>query len=365
MNRSSHFGEHNIVDVYANAISAIGCLIVALLLNTALSLVMLCVVPVAMIIMALFNYCIRRVKKRASKEIGEAGGVATETLAGIKTVASICAQPYFRNKYQNHVTASAKASVKAAFLSSMLAGVTGALFYITYTVAFYIGTEQVVTGAGWVTIVKCFLSGEPQCRVTGASVMCCIYGVILCVTFFGLMGPGLAQINLGRSAAVEVFDTLRRTPTIDPSSMKGKKIEGGLQGKITFKNLFFCYPNSPNRAIFYNFNLTVEPGQSIALVGPSGSGKSTIARFLLRFYDPNQGEIYIDDKHPLTALNVSWWRSQIGYVAQDPVIFPGTIRENIAMGKPPSNGPPATSEEVVQAAKMACAHEFILNLPNG
>ena len=131
------------------------------------------------------------------------------------------------------------------------------------------------------------------------------------------MGPGLAQINLGRSAAVDVFDTLSRKPTIDPSSTKGRRIEEGLEGKITFKDLFFFYPNSPNRPIFYDFNLTIEPGQSVALVGPSGSGKSTIARFLLRFYDPNQGEILIDDKYSLTSLNVSWWRSQIAYVAQD------------------------------------------------
>lgn len=138
---------------------------------------------------------------------------------------------------------------------------------ITYCFAFIIGTEQVISGAEWVLIIKCFITGEPQCRVTGASVMCCIYGVILCVTFFGLMGPGLSAINLGRSAAVEVFATLQRTPTIDPSSEKGKRIEDGLEGKITFKDLFFFYPNSPNRPIFYNFNLTIEPGQSVALVG--------------------------------------------------------------------------------------------------
>mmetsp|Transcript_6312 Transcript_6312/g.14244 ORF Transcript_6312/g.14244 Transcript_6312/m.14244 type:complete len:1336 (+) Transcript_6312:149-4156(+) len=355
-----------VVDVYANAISAIGCLVVALLLNTQLSLIMLCIVPVALIIMALFNFCIRRVKKRANEEMAAAGGIATETLAGIKTVASLCAQPYFRKEYQHHVTGSAKASAKAAFLSSLLAGITGALFYMTYTFAFYIGTEQVVTGASTAVIIKCFLTGEPQCRVTGASVMCCIYGVILCVTFFGLMGPGLSVINIGRSAAVDVFDTLSRKPTIDPSSEKGKRMQGsGLEGKITFKDLFFYYPNSPNRPIFYNFNLTIEPGQSVALVGPSGSGKSTIARFLLRFYDPNEGSIIIDDKYDLADLNVSWWRSQIGYVAQDPVIFPGTIHENIAMGKPSSDGLPATKEEVINAAKMACAHEFILNLPDG
>jgi len=383
-----------VVDVYANAVSALGCLIVALLLNTALSLVMLCVVPVAIIIMALFNLCIRRVKKRANKELADAGGVATEVLAGIKTVAALCAQPHFRNKYEDHVMTSAKMSVTAAFLSSLLAGITGALFYVTYTIAFFIGTEQVQADANWVNILYCFFSGENQCMVTGASVMCCIYGVILCVTFFGLMvrerigcvigafilfhwtpfhvflffllfqGPGLSVINLGSSAAVDVFNTLRREPVIDPGSDRGKRIEGGLKGKIQFKNLYFTYGNKSGRPLFFNFNLTIEPGQSVALVGPSGSGKSTIAKFIMRFYDIDEGEIIVDDSYPLTSLNVSWWRSQIGYVAQEPILFPGTIRDNIALGKPLSEGA-ATEEEIRNAAEMACAHEFILELPNG
>src|SRR5210317_1107243 len=96
---------------------------------------------------------------------------------------------------------------------------------------------------------------------------------------------------------------------------------------------------------------------------PSGSGKSTIAKFLLRFYDINEGEIIIDDKYKLPQLNVTWWRSQIGYVAQEPILFPGTIRDNIALGK--VNAAVLTQEEIEEAAKMACAHEFILELPNG
>jgi len=353
-----------VVDVYSNAISALGCLVVALLLNTPLSLVMLCVVPIAIVIMALFNLCIRRVKKRANKELAEAGGVATEVLAGIKTVSALCAQPHFTNKYENHVMTSAKASVTAAFLSSLLAGITGALFYVTYTIAFYIGTEQVQADSNRMNIIYCFFSDDTQCRVTGASVMCCIYGVILCVTFFGLMGPGLSVINLGRSAAVDVFNTLNRTPVIDPASNSGKKISDGLKGKIQFKDLYFTYGNKSGRPLFFNFNLTIEPGQSVALVGPSGSGKSTIAKFIMRFYDIDEGEIIIDDHYPLTGLNVSWWRSQIGYVAQEPILFPGTIRDNIALGKPASEGV-ATEEEIRNAAEMACAHDFILDLPNG
>lgn len=384
-----------VVDVYANAVSALGCLIVALLLNTPLSLVMLCVVPIAIVIMALFNFCIRRVKKRASKELAEAGGVATEVLAGIKTVVALCAQSHFTDKYESHIMSSAKASVTAAFLSSLLAGITGALFYVTYTIAFYIGTEQVQADSSMINIIYCFFEGDAQCRVTGASVMCCIYGVILCVTFFGLMvrtcfacvllalvlclhaliqafltclrpfqGPGLSVINLGRSAAVDVFNTLNRKPVIDPASNSGKKIQDGLKGKIQFKDLYFTYGNKSGRPLFFDFNLTIEPGQSVALVGPSGSGKSTIAKFIMRFYDIDEGQIIIDDHYPLTSLNVSWWRSQIGYVAQEPILFPGTIRQNIALGKPSSEGA-ATEEEIRNAAEMACAHDFILDLPNG
>ena len=160
-----------VADVYSNAISAIGCLAVSLVLNTPLSLIMLCVVPVAMIIMALFNMCIRRVKKGANKEIAGAGGIATETLAGIKTVASLCAQPYFRDEYKRHANESARLNIKAASLSSLLAGITSALYYVTYTFAFYIGTEQVVEGSSLALVIKCFFSSDPNCRVTGASVM--------------------------------------------------------------------------------------------------------------------------------------------------------------------------------------------------
>lgn len=178
-------GRH-VVDVYSNVISAIGCLIVALLMNAARSVVILLFVPVAMIIMALINACIRRVKKHANKEMSKAGGIATEVLSGIKTVASLCAQPYFEDKYQKHVRESARSSAKAAALSGLSAGIAGALFYVAYTVAFYVGTEQVVDGAQMATILNCFISGEPQCRVTGAAVMCTIYGVILCITFIGM-----------------------------------------------------------------------------------------------------------------------------------------------------------------------------------
>jgi ATP-binding cassette, subfamily B (MDR/TAP), member 1 len=192
--------------------------------------------------------------------------------------------------------------------------------------------------------------------------MCCIYGIILCVTFIGLMVPGLTTINLGRQAGVQVFQTIQRTPIIDPSSDNGMKLDS-VKGRLDFRNIFFTYPTQPDRPIFYDFNLSVEAGQSIALVGPSGSGKSTIARFLLRFYDPNLGKVMIDGL-PISDLNVAWWRSKVGYVEQEPRLFPGTIRDNIAFGK--SQDPRDCSEtDIIEASKAACAHDFIMELPDG
>lgn len=131
-----------VVDVYANGVSSIGCLAVALWLNTPLALVMMCAIPVALLLMCCFNACVRGAVKKAGDEAGAAGGLATEALAGIKTVASMCAQPHFRQEYAHHVGEAARWNIRSALYSGILAGLTGALFYITYTVAFYVSQRR-------------------------------------------------------------------------------------------------------------------------------------------------------------------------------------------------------------------------------
>ena len=272
----------------------------------------------------------------------------------------VCVHNRGRARYKTLAIDGQQKSVKCGILSGLSAGITGFVLYCSYTVAFLVGTQQVAAGANMSTVVKCLLSGDPNCRVTGASIMCCIYGVILCATFFGLMAPGIQSINLGRSAAGEIFATIKHVPSIDASSTAGKKLDT-LQGGLEMKDVFFTYPTRPKDPIFYDFNLSIKPGQSMALVGPSGSGKSTIAKLLLRFYDPVKGDVTVDGVS-LRDVNVAWWRSQVGYVSQRPTPFPGTIRYNIACG---IEGREATDAEVEAAAKAACAHEFITEMPDG
>jgi ATP-binding cassette subfamily B (MDR/TAP) protein 1 len=121
----------------------------------------------------------------------------------------------------------------------------------------------------------------------------------------------------------------------------------------------FAYPQRPEHNVYDNLNLTIEAGQTVAFVGPSGCGKSTAVQLFERFYDPNSGSILIDGVD-MKELRVSWLRQQIGLVSQEPTLFSGTITDNIGYGK---EG--ATKEELVSAAKMANAHDFIMELENG
>jgi len=126
-----------------------------------------------------------------------------------------------------------------------------------------------------------------------------------------------------------------------------------------FKNVTFTYPTRPETKVLRKLNLELLPGQKVALVGPSGSGKSTIIQLLERFYDPEKGTVMIDDID-IKSFDLKWYRRNLGLVSQEPILFSGTIFENILFGNPD-----ATTEEVESAAKMANAYDFIMNQSDG
>jgi ATP-binding cassette subfamily B (MDR/TAP) protein 1 len=328
---------------------------------------MLCIMPVIFVAISIIGCYMRKASGQALDQFASAGAFATEVLTGIKTVASLCAEKWAIDTYHDHCMLSQKHSIRSQYLSKLTAGVMGLLFYITYTFAFIFGTEQVAqtietqneTRIGWLT---CMFSQD--CGISGSEVMVCIYGVILCAQFVALMNPGINAINLGRTAATEIYGAIHRVPAIDISSDDtGTKLGKTYDGSMELRKVIFSYPSRPNDIIFNKFSLNIEAGTAVALVGPSGSGKSTLSKLLLRLYDPIGGHV-IAGGVPLTELNLKWWRSQIGYVAQEPSLFPGTIHDNIASGRL-TVGTPATKEEVIEAAKAASAHEFIMELPDG
>lgn len=170
--------------------------------------------------------------------------------------------------------------------------------------------------------------------------------------------PNLSFIVEASTAATKIFKMIDRVPAIDSHDDRGKVLSY-VHGEIEFKEVYFSYPSRMETPILRGFNLKVKPGNTVGLVGGSGSGKSTIVSLLERFYDPIKGDILLDG-YRIKNLKLKWLRSQMGLVNQEPILFAMSIKENISFGK--EN---ASMEQIVDAAKAANAHDFIIKLPGG
>ncbi|XP_058736599.1 ABC transporter B family member 6-like [Vicia villosa] len=177
---------------------------------------------------------------------------------------------------------------------------------------------------------------------------------------FALVEPfGLAPYILKRrKSLISVFDIIDREPKIDPDDNKALK-PPNVYGSIELKNIDFYYPSRPEVLVLSNFNLKMNGGQTVAVVGVSGSGKSTIISLMQRFYDPVAGQVLLDGRD-LKLYNLRWLRSHLGLIQQEPIIFSTTIRENIIYAR--HN---ASEAEMKEAARIANAHHFISSLPHG
>lgn len=167
--------------------------------------------------------------------------------------------------------------------------------------------------------------------------------------------PNLSFISQATIAAQRIFEMIDRIPVINSEDEKGKVL-GYVKGEIEFREVDFSYPTRPDSPILKGFNLKVQAGKTVGLVGASGSGKSTVVSLLERFYDPANGKILLDG-HKIKRLQLKWLRSLMGLVNQEPILFATSIKENILFGK---EG--ASMEEVMKAAKAANAHDFIVKL---
>ena len=185
--------------------------------------------------------------------------------------------------------------------------------------------------------------------------------VMMAATSIGNLGSMIPDVGKGVSAAKNTFDVIDRIPQIDVYSEKGETIEN-VKGELEFKEICFRYPTRPENSVLKGISFKAEQGKTIALVGASGCGKSTSIQLIERFYDPTFGSVKLDGKD-IRDLNIHFLRSQIGLVGQEPVLFAGSVMENIRRGIP--KGMDVSNEQIYQVAKMANAHDFISQLPEG
>ena len=168
------------------------------------------------------------------------------------------------------------------------------------------------------------------------------------------------DLNSALMAASRIFCLLDRTPVIRSDPTQGTKLKE-VQGNIDLKQAVFSYPSRRNLQVLNQLNLSIKAGENIALVGESGCGKSTVLQLIQRLYDVERGNVEVEGEN-IEELNLPHLRSKLGIVAQEPVLFDRTIRENIQYG---NNERDVSMEEVIEAARKANVHEFISALPNG
>ncbi|CAK0894350.1 unnamed protein product [Prorocentrum cordatum] len=200
-----------------------------------------------------------------------------------------------------------------------------------------------------------------NCEWGGTNILIAIFAVMMMGEGFGMAGEPFGKLQVARQAAAKVFKIINRVPTIDSFSEEGERL-AQVNGEVELKEVKFAYPSAPDHFVCSGYSLHIPAGSTVALCGPSGSGKSTIIQLIERFYDPIEGVVCLDGVD-IKTLNVRWLRSQIGLVSQEPVLFQGTVAQNIGYGKLTGE---ATKEEIEEAATMANAHEFIsANLNEG
>ncbi|KAH8518440.1 hypothetical protein H0E87_000334 [Populus deltoides] len=316
------------------------CLMTSYMLSWKLALAALPLTLMFIIPGLVFGKFMMDVIMKMIESYGVAGGIAEQAVSSIRTVYSYVAENQTLDKFSRALQQTMELGIKQGFAKGLLMGSMG-MIYVGWSFQAWLGTYLVTE------------KGEK-----GGSIF--VAGINIIMGGLSVLGalPNLTSITEAMAASTRIFQMIDRTPSIDSEDKKGKALSY-IRGEIQFQDIYFNYPSRPDTPILQGLNLTIPAGKTVGLVGGSGSGKSTVISLLQRFYDPNEGQILLDG-HKVNRLQLKWWRSQMGLVNQEPVLFATSIKENILFGK---EG--ASMDEVVNAAKGANAHDFITKLPDG
>lgn len=267
------------------------------------------------------------------------GELLQECLTNIQTVCAYGLQSQFQSRYKSMLDAEVPQEKKQALSSASGVAVTSAMLGIFSAIVF--GSGCAFMNQGWV---------EPR-AVTGV-----LFPLMLCCSGLGAAFLHVKDKKAGKLAAQSIFETIDRPSAINPDLAQGRTLDQ-VMGSFTFHEVDFCYSLRPQTHVLSDFSLSIDAHKTTALVGQSGSGKSTVVSLLLRFYDPQAGTILLDG-HDLRTLNVAWLRAKVALVQQEPVLFSGTIFDNILYGRQD-----ASKEEVEAAAELVSVHDFVVKLP--
>lgn len=328
----------NLSDGLRSAISGGGAMALMTYVSIKLTGVLAIMFPPVAIGAFFYGRAIRNLSRRIQKNLGTLTKIAEERLSNVRTSQAFTGEIQEVRRYNKQTKKIFELGKKEAFISATFFSTTGWAGNMVVIALLYVGGGMVKSGAITVGELTSFL----------------MYTAYAGSSMFGLSGF-YSELMKGVGAASRLFELQDKQPTISPT--KGEPVRS-LRGPIEFSRVSFAYPTRPAVQIFKDLSFRIEEGSNVAIVAPSGAGKSTVASLLLRFYAPTSGEIKIAGRD-ISQLNAKQLRHRIGYVGQEPVLFSGTVAENIAYGKPR-----AVRSEILNAARRAnCT--FISDFPDG
>ena len=327
-----------LAEFFRQVFTLVGGVALITYISWKLTLFMLATFPVLVISAIVFGKFIRKVSKKAQDELANTNIIVEETLTSIQAVKAFTNEKYEVNRYTSSLNKVLGEALKAATLrGGFVSFIIFALFGGIVGVVWY-GASLVAQGD---LILADLLTFIFYTAFIGGSV--------------GGLGDIYAQLQKTIGASDRILEILGDPSEIDLTHDSSTSTVSF--GQIKVQDLEFSYPSRPSVQIIKGINFTIEPGQKVAIVGTSGTGKSTLAQLFMRFYEPNAGSISLGER-PIADIDITEWRKMVALVPQEVLLFGGTIRENIAYGKPG-----ATQEEIESAAELAYAKEFVESFP--
>ena len=325
-----------------NALMVIGGIVLLFVTNSKLTSIVVVALPLVLAPILIFGRRVRSLSRLSQDRIADVGSYVSETLGQIKTVQAYNHQVQDEQRFavtvEDAFTTARKRIVQRAWL-------------ITLVIMLVLGAVGVMLWVGGMDVI----AG----RISGGELAAFVFYSLIVGSAFGTLSEVIGELQRAAGAAERIAELLQSRNEIQAPPDGAVKLPERVSGRLELQNLHFSYPSRPDRYAIDGLSLSINAGETLALVGPSGAGKSTIFDLLLRFYDPQQGQVLLEGR-PLSALDPLDLRRCFALVSQSPALFFGSVEENIRYGNPK-----ATPAQVEEAARIAHAHDFILQMPQG
>lgn len=321
-------------------ITGAGAFLMLVLTSAKLAGLMAIVVPLVVLPLVFFGRRERRLSRAAQEKIGDLAAQAEETIGGIRTIQAFTQEAAARARFGLGNEASVQAALRRIRSRSVLILAVILLGFGAITFSLWVGGQDVIAG-----------------RMSGGELSAFVFYAVLLASSGATVSELWGEIQRAAAAADRLGEILAVQPSI--AAPASPAILPPARGRVAFEHVSLRYPTRPEAEVLRDFNLVVEPGENIAIVGPSGAGKTSVLSLIFRFYAPSAGRVLLDDVD-IATIDPRALRGRLGLVPQDPVIFSATVAENLRLAKPE-----ASDAAIIAAAEAASAAGFIAALPEG